>query len=170
MRAKRTLLHIVALLLAALAIPSLIATSARAQAQAQAVAPPGGVAGEKLACGCHVRVKNLACSPSSAQPVVHFFTGLEVKDPLHLTLDGQAIELPHKTHRGNSVKGDKRGRWIDEYASERIQARISYAPGTSSCAKTKGESCEYTDYKAEVRVQQAGRAPQTFQAIAMCGC
>jgi hypothetical protein len=160
------MLRATALLLAALVNPYISAL----HAQPQPAVPLGCVSSDKLACGCYLRVKNLACTPVGSTPVVHFFTGLEVNDPLHFVLDSQATELPHKGHRGNSVKGDTPGRWVDEYSNKDLRVRISYAPGKSTCPRNKGEPCEYTDYSAEVTVQKAGSTPRVYKATATCGC
>lgn len=101
---------------------------------------------------------------------MHFFTGLELNDPLHLVIGGKAFELTHTKHRGMSVKGDSDGRWVDEYAGEGLHVRISYVPGRSTCPKDKGEPCEYSDYNAEVTVRGLGKAPRTYNATATCGC
>lgn len=143
---------------------------AAVRAQPQMSASLGCVSSEKLACGCHLRVTNLKCSPAGSTPVVHFFTGLNLNDPLHLVLAGQATELPHKSHRGSSVKGDKPGHWVDEYSNESLRVRVSYAPANSTCPPNKGQTCEYTDYSAEVTVQKSGSTPRVYKATATCGC
>jgi hypothetical protein len=139
-------------------------------AQPETAAPIGCVSSDKLACGCHMKVKHLACTPAGSTPVVHFFTGLDLSDPLHLVLDGQATELPHTAHRGNSVKGDSRGRWVDEYSNGSLRVRVSYAPGKSTCPKSKGEPCEFTDYNAVVTVVTAASTPRVYKTTARCGC
>ncbi len=139
-------------------------------AQAQPAAKIGCVSANKLECGCHVRVKNLTCGSAGSARGVHFFTGLEPKDPLHLVLENEPIELSHATHRGKSVKGDSDGRWVDEYSNESLRIRISYAPGRSTCPEGKGEPCEYSDYNAEVTIKRIGSTPRTLRATATCGC
>jgi hypothetical protein len=99
-----------------------------------------------------------------------FFTGLGLSDPLHLTLNGEELELAHAAHRGAPVKGDTVGAWSDEYASTAIKVRISYRPAPSTCSKPKGEPCEYSDYLADVTLQRSGQAIQRYKARASCGC
>lgn len=101
---------------------------------------------------------------------MHFFTGLELSDLLHMVLGGKAIELSHAKHIGKSVKGDSDGRWVDEYISETLSVKISYAPGRSTCPEDKGEPCEFSDYDAEVAVRSLGDTPRIYRAAARCGC
>jgi hypothetical protein len=123
-----------------------------------------------LGCGCAIRVENLVCPAPATSSQPQLFTGLERKDPLHLQLGGSHLELPHTRHRGAASKGDRGGRWADEYISDGVFVRISYSPSTASCPKPKAEGCEFTDYVAQVLLRPNGHAPQVFVAKARCGC
>ena len=160
------MLRATVLLLATLA--ALNPISAVAQGEASSVL--GCVSFDKLGCGCHIRVKRLACTPAGSTSSVHFFTGLEQSEPLHLVLDGQPVELPHTARHGNSDKGDRSGRWVDEYSKGDLRVRISYTPGTSTCPKSKEEPCEYTDYNATVTMVKHPSKPHLYRSTAKCGC
>ena len=130
----------------------------------------GCVLAERLACGCYIRIKDLACPSRAMANEPHLFTGLDGKDPLLLQLGERDIELPHTRHNGSSVKGDKPGRWTDTYSSKDLSVRVTYAPGKRTCAKPDSEGCEYADYNATVVLQPRGEPERTFKATATCGC
>lgn len=165
-RHGRTMARSMAVVLAVLAMP----LPAAAQQAAEPATGIGCVRPELLACGCALEVKGLACLHQGPASGTHFFTGLDLDDPLHLRLGQMDLELAHAGHAGAAVKGDRAGQWSDEYSSDDVRVRISYAAGPSTCPSEKGEPCEYSDYAAEIVLQRTGGREQTFQAVARCGC
>lgn len=159
-----------ALMLGLLALTGMPLPVAHAQAQGRNEVAWGRVPAQKLACGCHIRIDDLACPGRSTENGPHLFTGLDANAPLLLQWGGKDIELAHLLHEGGSVKGDAPGRWTDRYESSDLSARIVYAPGKSSCRKLDGEACEYTDYRTSVVLQPRGQPPRSYRATATCGC
>lgn len=130
----------------------------------------GCVPVEKLECGCHIRVNALRCTEREGASGPQFVTGLADDAPLLIQLDGKDVALPHVRHIGTTAKGDTPGRWVDEYGAVELGVSISYAPGASTCPKTDGEGCEYSDYSAVVDIRRHGHPPLVLSASARCGC
>jgi hypothetical protein len=139
--------------------------------QRQASSPSiGCVNAGKLQCGCYIKVKALPCGSQSSGYEPNFFTGLQKTDPLHLQIDGEDLELPHKKHRGKSVKGDSVGAWSDEYVQGQLRVQIDYTPISRACTKPDGDACEYSEYRATVTLRRGTAPKQTLRTSATCGC
>lgn len=130
----------------------------------------GKVRPDVLACGCHVKVAGGPEVQGGEGSRTALFTGLETKDPLHLNLDGEDLVLTHTAHTGISSKGDRGGRWVDEYRSDSLRVRLRYWPGPDTCPKKGDETCEYQDYGAEVLVIKKDAGEARYKARAVCGC
>lgn len=137
----------------------------------QAASPKiGCVPAETIQCGCYIKATTLSCSARSSGYEPNFFTGLERADPLHLQIDGEDLVLPHRKHRGTSVKGDHMGAWSDEYVQGPVRIQIDYSPIPRACTKPDGDTCEYAEYRAIVLLWRGTAPKQTIKASATCGC
>jgi hypothetical protein len=158
-----------------LQLPALLAaviTATGVHAQTSVSAPAlACVAPEKLGCGCHIRLANLACPNPAYARQPQLFTDLAVDAPLLLVLDGEEQALPHVKHVGSSIKGDPPGRSTDVYRSSEMEVQVRYSPARSTCPKTKIDGCEYTDVQVEIQLSLPRRQRSwLLKGSGTCGC
>ncbi len=152
---------------------TLVANAAWSQAAgtSESLRPPvlSCVPEKRLGCGCHIRLSLPACPNRVFESQPHLFTELDATAPIVLVLDGEEVVLPHRRHKGGSMKGDPLGPSMDVYAGGGIEVTVRQRPGPSSCPKDKVDGCEFVDLATRVTLRRAGRS-WDFVGASTCGC